>query len=1017
MSGEHIPAKARLRGVAAKAAPPGSSARAALRMARQLTLDGVGYLPRARALWRLASEPTAAEPAYGDWLARNRVSASQVTAQIDASVAHPRPFVVEVVVVAPAGTDADLVSGTLSSLTGQTWTGWRAVVVGPEGTATGTDPRVRAVPAAGGAEPAVAAGVLEDGDPADLVVLLEAGDLAEPDLVYQLVSRAWDDPRARILHWDDDLLTAAGTLRDPRFRPAWSPDILFGANYLGRSFAVRRETLLGVGGLRSELGDASWWDLVLRLDLGPDDVVRVPRVLTHLRRRPDDRPAEAVSVLEAHLERLGRSGRIEPGPAGYRVRWALDEAPHVTVVIPTRHNVEMLSRCLPGLAATDYPSFDVVIMDNGGRTAEAEAWYAEHAEGIDLHVRWWDEQPFNYSRVNNVAAADARGDVIVFLNDDTDLVSPDWLTEMVGWAVQPDIGLVGLQLIDAEGTIQHGGVVIGVNGFADHLFVGMEPHSETLLGPSDWYRDTLSVTAACVAVERSIFERVGGFDERFVLCGSDVVLGLDTRFLGLRNVVSPAVTVLHLESVTRGSTVPVGDFHASYWRYQKYLRGGDPYFSPNLARHTGRPTFQPAGDPGPMPQVGTVLGRDFTVFRQKADESESLWLSDICRADDHTVDAVEALHARTEGRADVRSVNWFFPDLDSPFYGGINTALRMADQLRREHGIEQRFVVMANPNEEFFRSALLAAFPDLADAPLTFYGGPTDPALASVPYADVSIATLWVTAYSVARFQNTRRKFYLIQDFEPQFYPAGTNYALTEEGYRLGLYGLCNTQRLLDIYQRDYDGVGGAFMPAVDQSVFHARGRRPRRHEGPTTVFVYARPGHWRNCWEMASLALTQLKERMGDDVRIVTAGSWARPDDLGSGIEHLGLLDYRDTGELYRSCDVGVALTVSAHPSYLPLELMACGVPVVAFDNPAGNWIMDHEVNSLRCRQTVDGLAGALERLVVDSELRESLGAGAEATIAERFSDWHTAFSGVADILADPDGWVGPVDAKGRIL
>ena len=316
MSGDPIPAKARLRGVAAKAAPPGSSARAALRMARQLALDGVGYLPRARALWRLASEPAAAEPAYADWLARNRVSASQITAQIDASVAHPRPFVVEVVVVAPAGADADLLPRTLGSLTGQTWAGWRAVVVGPAGTAAGSDDRVRVVPAAGGAELAVAAGVLEDGDPADLVVVLEAGDLAEPDLVYQLVSRAWDDPRARVLHWDDDLLTAEGTLRDPRFRPSWSPDILFGANYLGRSFAVRREALLGAGGLRSELGDAAWWDLVLRLALGPDDVVRVPRVLTHLGRRPDDRPDGAVAVLEDHLERLGRSGRIEPGPAG-----------------------------------------------------------------------------------------------------------------------------------------------------------------------------------------------------------------------------------------------------------------------------------------------------------------------------------------------------------------------------------------------------------------------------------------------------------------------------------------------------------------------------------------------------------------------------------------------------------------------------------------------------------------------------------------------------------------------------
>jgi O-antigen biosynthesis protein len=993
--------------LAARVAPPTSTTRAALRMGRQLARDGLGYLPRARALWQLASQATAADPTYSQWLGRNRVTPGQIARQIETSVDRPPPVPVEIVVLADPA-DPERAGTTIESLRTQTDPAWQVVLVGEAPRATAGDHRVRVVPTGPGEPLAVAATVLLDGDPAALVAVLEAGDRVEPDFVFEIKARAWDDPIAEVLHWDDDLIAPDGTLVDPRFRPAWSPDILWGANYLGRSFAVRRRALIASAGIRPELGDACWWDLVLRLDLEDETVVRVPRLLAHLARRPDADPASAVGVVEAHLDRHGRRATVRPGRVGLQISWELETQPHVTVVIPSRFNVEMLSGCLPSLAATDYPSFDVVVVDNSGRGEEAAEWYRTHAAGLDLEVRWWDE-PFNYSRVNNVAAAGARGDVLVFLNDDTVLADPAWMREMVGWAVQPDIGLVGLQLLDGEGRIQHGGVLIGVNGFADHLFAGMEPHTDTLLGPTDWYRDVLSVTAACVAVERSVFEQVGGFDERFELCGSDVVLGLDTRFLGLRNVVSPVPSVLHLESVTRGSSVPTCDFHASYWRYQKYLRGGDPYFSPSLSRDRGAPHLRPVQDPGPMATVGMVLGRDFTVFRQRSDDAESTWLADICRADDATVDAVRALHARTVGRAEVTSVNWFFPDIDSPFYGGINTALRMADFLLRVHGIEQRFVVMANPNEAFFRSALAAAFPALTDTPMTFVGGPTDPDLDQVPYADVSIATLWVTAYSVARFANTRRKFYLIQDFEPQFYPAGTNYALTEEGYRLGLYGLCNTQRLLDIYRTDYDGVGGAFMPAVDQSVFHARGRRALRHDGPTTVFVYARPGHWRNCWELASLALAQLKEQFGDDVRIVTAGSWARPDDLGRGIEHLGLLDYRDTGELYRRCDVGVALTVSAHPSYLPLELMACGVPVVAFDNPAGDWILAHEQNSLRCRRTVDGLAEALGRLVADPELRARMGAQAEQTIAERFASWPQAFAGIPEILADPEGWVGP--------
>jgi glycosyltransferase involved in cell wall biosynthesis len=401
------------------------------------------------------------------------------------------------------------------------------------------------------------------------------------------------------------------------------------------------------------------------------------------------------------------------------------------------------------------------------------------------------------------------------------------------------------------------------------------------------------------------------------------------------------------------------------------------------------------------------------VFRQNNDAAEASLLAGLCRADAGLRGRVQAAHRRNRARSEVRTINWFVPDIDSPYYGGINTALRTADQLAREHGVENRFVAVTTPNEPFIRSALEAAFPALADSPLVFTDGSLADTLDRVPVADAAIATLWLTAYSVAHLQQVRRRFYLVQDFEPMFYPAGTSYALAEESYRLGLYGLCNTQRLLDLYETQYGGEGYAFSPAVDQSVFHANGRRAEDGRGEdgrgkdgraVRVFLYARPGHWRNCWELASLALDALKRKHGDDVHIVTAGSWARPEDLGSGIQHLGLLDYRETGELYRTCDVGVALTVSAHPSYLPLELMACGVPVVAFDNPAGDWILHHEQNALRTPRTVDGLFDALDRLVTDGELRSKLRAQGLADIAAGHSDWPRALSGIYDYLCDPE-------------
>jgi glycosyltransferase involved in cell wall biosynthesis len=291
----------------------------------------------------------------------------------------------------------------------------------------------------------------------------------------------------------------------------------------------------------------------------------------------------------------------------------------------------------------------------------------------------------------------------------------------------------------------------------------------------------------------------------------------------------------------------------------------------------------------------------------------------------------------------------------------------------------------------------------LADSPIAFYDESMD--LGGVPPADAGIATLWTTAYALAHAPGIRRKFYLVQDYEPMFYPAGTQYALAEESYRLGMYGICNTANLRRVYEEEYSGRAMSFTPAVDSTVFHADGRPERRADDPVSVFVYARPGHWRNCWELASGALIELKRRLGDRVHIVTAGARASGGDDDGAMEHLGLLDYRATGDLYRRSDVGLALTVSRHPSYLPLELMASGVPVVAFDNPWGHWLLRDGTNSLLARRTVDSLADELERLCTDAELRRRLAGQGLTDIAAGHADWDRALGGVYDWLCDPEG------------
>jgi GT2 family glycosyltransferase len=980
--------------------PRGGKRRALARASVDALRETQDYVDRVHRIVTQSGVHEPRVPSYRSWCRAHDATAEELADQRGLSQSTRDPVSVHCIVMSSGSSIA--VRTTLDSLRQQSWAHWRATVVGGGSRWIRSDARV--THRRGSAtDPAVLVNeVLGDPDMRSLVVFLEAGERLAPDACFRIADAVETDPLIDLVYWDDDLIVA-GRRADPRFRPSWSPEMLLGANYLGRSFAIRRRLAVGIGGLGEGLGDASWWDLLLRADLTGEQVARVPRVLAHLHRRPEAIGARGVDVVASHLERVGAPARAVPTGGCVRVAWDLPEWPHVTVIVPTRHNRDLLTRSLGGISSTDYPSLDVIVVDNGGRTEEREAWYRESFPELALAVEWWDDE-FNYSAVNNSAARRASGEVLVFVNDDTDFPDPGWLRELVGWASHPDIGVAGLQLVGSDGAIQHGGVILGLNGFADHLFQGVDPGAPSLVGPTTWYRNVLAVTAACLAVRRSLFEELGGLDERFRLCGSDVVLGLDAVIAGKRNVCSPFGHVRHLESATRASYVPPEDFFASFWRYQRWIFAGDPYFSPNLSLGSRVPQLRARFEQSPAARLAEPLGRQIKIFRQSTDESEVDLVARGCRVTDADVAAIETLHAHNAHPFAPKTVNWFLPELDSPFYGGINTALRMADHLGRVHGVENRFVLWAHPNDGFHRSAIAAAFPSLADSPI--YYDLSLRAAAGIPACDVSISTLWVTAFVAAHFANARRKFYLVQDFEPMFYPAGTMYALAEESYRLGLYGLCNTENLLHTYER-YGGRGTAFFPAVERTVFHSEGRRERRADDPVTVFVYARPGHWRNCWELASLALQELKSHLGDRVRIVTAGSWARPEDVGTGIQHLGLLDYRETGNLYRTCDVGVALTVSEHPSYLPLELMACGVPVVAFDNPAGYWLLRDGENCLLARRTVDGLSRQLERIVVDHELRASLAARGLRDIDESYASWDKSFSGIYEYLSNPEGVV----------
>ncbi len=348
-----------------------------------------------------------------------------------------------------------------------------------------------------------------------------------------------------------------------------------------------------------------------------------------------------------------------------------------------------------------------------------------------------------------------------------------------------------------------------------------------------------------------------------------------------------------------------------------------------------------------------------------------------------------------------RVCNWYLPPFDNPFYGGIMTILRLVEFMQRSHGIRQRILICGVVNGDEVRANIVGAFPALSQ--IEVFVLDTEEAKLKIPPADYSFATFWTTAYVLLGVQNTGCKFYMIQDFEPAFYPAGSTYAQAELSYRFGFYGIANTQSLKEIYERDYGGSAVVLKPTIDKSVFY-----PNSESIPSTpkrLFYYARPGTPRNGFELAAAALQQLKYKYGDAVDIICAGSSWSPAEYGleNAVRTIGMLPYKETANLYRSCHAGFVMMMTKHPSYLPFELMACGAIVVTNYNQANTWLLKDGENCLLSAPSASCLADTLSYALDHYDELAPLRQRAINDIYDNAGDWDDSLSEVVSFILKP--------------
>lgn len=531
---------------------------------------------------------------YQLWLRRSAASEADPVGQREAQAAwRQRPRVSVLMTAGPE--DARLLPRAIDSLLAQTYPEWELCVAPPApgglpgalADLAGRESRVRLVepPAdAGPPVPLVAALGVAQGE---FVALLGAADTLDPSALFEVVRLLQAHPDADVIYTDDDHLAPDGRRVAPFFKPDWAPEMFLSTGYTRRLAVCRRSLVLETGGLGPAASSAPDLDVVLRLQERTDRIHHVPSVLYHFgpaaaAGHPDD--DGALRVLASHLERTGTDAVAEAGrhPGAYRVRRRLAGEPLVSIVIPTRDRLDLLSRCLRSIQErSTYRRYEIVIVDNESADPATLAWFADlDRRGAARVLRY--AAPFNFAAINNFGVARARGEQVVLLNNDTEVIAPDWLEAMLEHAQRPEIGAVGAKLLYPDRSIQHAGVVLGLGGVAGHSHKHQPGDAPGYQGVAGVVREYSAVTAACVMLRRAVYEEAGGMNDRDLrIAFNDVDLCLRIRARGYRIVYTPYAELYHHESASRGFDLDPDEvaYMRKTWEWQL---ARDPYYHPSL---------------------------------------------------------------------------------------------------------------------------------------------------------------------------------------------------------------------------------------------------------------------------------------------------------------------------------------------------------------------------------------------------------------------------------------------------
>ena len=440
----------------------------------------------------------------------------------------------------------------------------------------------------------------------EYVVLMDHDDTLSPDALYELMVQI-EEHGAEVIYSDEDKIDIHGKERfEPYFKSDFNVDLLCSNNYICHIFCVKRDIALKVGGFDSEYDGAQDHDFILKCISEVDKVYHVPKILYHWRTHRNSTAENPESKMYAYtngkkavkkyFETQGVEVEMEDGLqlGQYHARHIVQGSPLVSIIIPNKDHVRDLDMCLKSIVRNTYDNYEVIVVENNSTDSETFDYYKDMGNVCErakvVTYKPAKGEGFNFSKINNFGVKEAKGEYLLFLNNDIEAIGDDWLDRMLGFCQREDVGIVGAQLLYPDGIIQHAGVVIGFGEIAGHAFVGLHPDECKAFGRAMLTQDYSAVTAACLLTKKCIFDEVGGFDEEFTVAFNDIDYCLRVRALDKKVVYNSFAALTHYESKSRGAEdTPekkqrfADEIRMFQERWADILRDGDPYYNVNLA--------------------------------------------------------------------------------------------------------------------------------------------------------------------------------------------------------------------------------------------------------------------------------------------------------------------------------------------------------------------------------------------------------------------------------------------------